>query len=387
MIRIPTWLWKPLVRGGVVFAAVVLAVSIYGDFIQAQPAATVAPKSGEELYVAACSSCHGFDGKGVSQQQVGFSQPLKSFTNYNFATREPEAEWVAVAHEGGPVRGFSRLMPAFGDALTLDELTLIARYIRTFCPDKAWPRGDLNLPRAMFTEKAFPEDEVVYTAGFNAEGSGNFSNELIFEKRFGARNQFELVIPFDWKEQIIDPDGGSDWNGGVGDIALGVKRAFYHSLEKGTIFAATAEIILPTGNEDRGFGKGTAIFEPFISYGQSLPAEFFLHSQAGLELPFDTDKAGNEAFWRVALGRAFNEGMFGRVWAPMLEFLSARELESGASISWDVVPQIHFTLNARQHIMMNVAVRVPLTESDVRDTQILVYLLWDWFHGGFFEGW
>ena len=35
---------------------------------------------------------------------------------------EPDADWIWVAHQGGPVRGFSNMMPAFGDALTMDEL-------------------------------------------------------------------------------------------------------------------------------------------------------------------------------------------------------------------------------------------------------------------------
>lgn len=387
MIKIPVRILKPLARAGVFSVVGIVALSLCGASIQAQSMPGEPLKSGEELYVAACSSCHGLDGRGVPQQQLGFDLPPADFSDCSFAPREPDSDWIAVAHGGGPMRGFSRLMPTFGEALTYGELALVITHVRTFCPDKSWPRGDLNLPRAMFTEKAFPEDELVYTAGFKVEGEGEFSNELIYEKRFGARNQFELVVPFDWQNQEIGPDGAANWNGGIGDVALGVKRVFYQSLEKGSIFAVTGEIILPTGNEDKGFGKGTAIFEPFVSFGQVLPADFFLHAQAGLELPFDTNKAGNEVFWRAALGRAFNEGMFGRTWAPMLEVLSARDLESGADISWDLVPQMHLTLNTRQHLMMNVAVRVPVTDSGPRDTQILVYLLWDWFDGGLFDGW
>ena len=387
MIRIPMFFWKHLAKAGVFSTALVLAFTIHGAFILAQSESGPGLLSGEELYIAACSSCHGLYGNGVPQEQLGFDVVPADFTDCSFASREPSADWVAIAHAGGPVRGFSRLMPAFGEALTYDELALIMKHVKTFCSEKAWPDGSLNLPRAMFTEKAFPEDEMVYTAGFKAEGKGEFSNELIYEKRFGARNQFELVVPFDWQNQEIGPDGETNWNGGIGDVALGVKRVFYHNLEKGSIFAVTGEIILPTGNEDKGFGKGTAIFEPFVSYGQLLPADFFLHAQAGLELPFDTDKAGNEVFWRAALGKAFNEGMFGRTWAPMMEVLCARDLESGADTSWDLVPQVHFTVNTRQHIMMNIAARIPVTDSGIRDTQVLVYLLWDWFDGGFFQGW
>lgn len=387
MITIPYGISRPAGRQWIYFPVGMLAFLMLSVTAIAQSGAVPASLSGEELYISACSNCHGLDGAGTPQQQLGFDVEPADFTDCTFASREPASDWIIVAHEGGEVRGFSRLMPAFGDALSYDELALIMEHVKNFCTDKNWPDGSLNLPRAMFTEKAFPEDEVVYTAGFNVEGDGEFSNELIYEKRFGSRNQFELVVPFDWRDQAIGSQEEHGWNGGIRDIALGVKRVFYHSLEKGSILAVTGEVILPTGNEEKGFGKGTAIFEPFLSYGQILPSDFFLHAQTGIEVPFDGDKAEQEAFWRAALGRKFSQGPFGRTWAPMMEVLGSRELESGADISWDLVPQVHFTLNTRQHIMMNVAVRVPVSDSSNRDTQILVYLLWDLFDGGFFDGW
>ena len=54
---------------------------------------------------------------------------------------------------------------------------------------------------------------------------------------------------------------------------------------------------------------------------------------------------------------------------------------------WDVVPQMQVTLSKLQHVMVAGGVRIPLTERDGRSTQALVYLLWDWFDGGFFEFW
>jgi hypothetical protein len=32
-------------------------------------------------------------------------------------------------------------------------------------------------------------------------------------------------------------------------------------------------------------------------------------------------------------------------------------------------------------------VRTPLTDVDARQTEIMVYLLWDWFDGGLLDGW
>ena len=338
-------------------------------------------RSGAELYQEACAACHRSDGTGQQQSLVGFSVPLPDFTDCSFATREPDADWVAVAHQGGPVRGFSPLMPAFGEALTEDELFRIMGHVRTMCTDDEWPRGELNLPRTFFTEKAYPEDEAVLTTGFTVTGSAAISNDLVYEKRLGPRNQLELKLPIDAARRADDT-----WAGGAGDIAIGFKRAVSHSLERGRIFAVTGEFILPTGDEAAGLSAGTTIFEPFVSFGQILRGDSFLQAQAGVELPF-TSRAEREAFWRVAAGRTFTEGPWGRAWSPMIEILAARELSSGQRVHWDLVPQVQFTLNTRQHVMANVGVRVPVNARSGRQTQVLVYLLWDWFDGGLFDGW
>ena len=133
---------------------------------QQAPAAPAGPpvqRTAEELYRTACATCHGPDGKGSPRSVVGFEAPLPDFTDCAFATGEPDPDWFAVVHEGGPVRALDRHMPAFGDALSPDDIRLAISHIRTFCTDPAWPQGDLNLPRAFFTEKAFPENEAVWT--------------------------------------------------------------------------------------------------------------------------------------------------------------------------------------------------------------------------------
>jgi hypothetical protein len=71
----------------------------------------------------------------------------------------------------------------------------------------------------------------------------------------------------------------------------------------------------------------------------------------------------------------------------MVEVVAVRELESGATIEWGYVPQLQVTLTQRQHIMFNLGVFLPMTELDTRNTQVLGYLLWDWFDGGLDEGW
>jgi len=366
--------------------SIVLLLSVGGHAQEGGVVAGAAqtPRTGAALYATACANCHGSNGQGAPAANALLPTPVPDFTDCNFAAREPDADWGAIIHAGGPVRAFDRMMPAFGDALSADEIQAILDHVRTLCGDDTWPRGELNLPRALLTEKAYPEDEAVWTTSVVLDGPGAVVNEIVYEKRFGPRNQIELKVPFAANEL-----GPGEWRFGAGDIAVGFKRALVHNLRRGTILSAAAELIAPTGDESAGAGAGVTRFEPFVSFGQILPAASFVQAQAGVELPFDRMRAEREAFWRVVGGATWAQGAlgFGRAWTPMLEIVAGRALEAGARTEWDVVPQVQVTLNTRQHVMLNVGVRMPVNERAGRPTRVMAYLLWDWFDGGLFDGW
>lgn len=343
--------------------------------------------TGEEIFNLSCATCHGADGAGSSQSVVGFPLPLPNghdFPDFNDCptnTAEPMPDWMAVVHEGGPVRGLDRHMPAFGDALSDAEIESVVRHLWTFCRDPSWPRGDLNLPRAFFTEKAFPENETVWTTGVATSGAKAVSNELVYEHRVGSRSQYEVAIPFDMQQ-----NGNGEWSRGIGDVEIAVRRSFYANLERGSIFAAGAAVVLPTGKESQGLGNGFTIYEPFAMWGQYLGANGFAQFHAGLEIPSNHDLGENEGFVRTALGYTFAQDRgFGRAWTPMTEVLMAKPADGDAE--WDVVPQVQISLSKLQHVLLNVGVRVPLNEREERKPQFLTYILWDWFDGGFFQFW
>lgn len=339
-------------------------------------------RTGQQIYRDACAACHGPNGAGAIPELIVFETPVPDFSDCRFGPREGDVDWFGVVHDGGPARGFSRMMPAFGDALTDEEIRRVVDYLRTFCDQSEWPRGELNLPRPQVTEKAFPEDEAVYTTVPSLERPFVWEHELVYEKRFGARNQWEVAVPFTIAKRAND-----DWTGGLGDVAVGVKRAMYHNLNRGTILSAAIEAILPTGDEDDGFGSGTLRFEPFISAGQLLPSDAFLQFQLGAEIPTDRDRATEEGFWRGVIGRTFTEHRFGRIWSPMIEVLGSREFASGENTRWDVLPQFQVSLSTRQHVRANVGVLVPINDTQDRPVRLWFYLLWDTFDGPFFAGW
>jgi mono/diheme cytochrome c family protein len=343
--------------------------------------------SGQTIYRAACVTCHGADGRGSPSSVVGFALPLANGHSFpDFAdcptnTVEPSGDWMAVVHSGGPVRALDRHMPAFGDALSADQIERVVQYLWTFCRDRSWPRGDLNFPRGLFTEKAFPENEILFLTG-SRPGRAGVTESLVYERRFGSRGTYEVNVPLALGQ--VEP--GGPWRRGLGDVEITVRQTVHASVEHGSILALGGAVMLPTGKDSLGLGNGYSVFEPLLLAGQMLGANGFVQVQAGYEIASDRTRGVNEAFTRTALGYTWaQDAGRGRAWTPMAEVLVARP--SRGPVEWDVVPQAQVSLSKLQHILVNVGVRMPLTQRDARKPQLMTYLLWDWFDGGLFEFW
>jgi mono/diheme cytochrome c family protein len=347
----------------------------------AQVAGAAAP-DGAALFKADCAACHGSDGRGRSAAEVGFDLPLPNFTDCTFTTPEPDSDWSSIIHRGGPARGFDRMMPAFGETLTEDEIEALIRHLRSFCKNPRWPRGELNMPRALFTEKAFPEDEAVITTSLTTEGPDSLSHLFAWEQRFGIGNQIELAIP------IARADLGSQgWKSGTGDMTIGVKHVLHHDLERGSILAFGGEVTLPTGDEAKGFGEGTTLLESFVLWDKLLPHDAFMQMQGIFEAPRDSAR-DSEAQIRVAFGRTWTaDAPFGRGWTPMIEAIGVKPLTAGAKTEWDLVPQLQVTLSRRQHIQAGAGFRMPANDRANRTGSFVFFLLWDWADGRLREGW
>jgi hypothetical protein len=273
-------------------------------------------------------------------------------------------------------------MPSFGEALTSEQIDDVIAYLRSLCRNPHWPRGELNLPRALVTEKAYPEDEVVISTALNAQGAPGGTTHIFHEQRFGMKNQIEIDVPINFQDQ------SHTWYGGIGDTTLGLKRTMFSSLRSGSILSLFGGAILPTGNKARGFGTGTTTFETFAAFDQLFRTNTFVQTQFGANLPRHTDIAPQSIFFNTAIGQSFaaNRGL-GRLWSPMFEFLGARDLVDSAKTNWDVLPQMQVTISKRQHIRANLGVRIPVNNTAGRPVQVMFYLLWDWFDGRLNEGW
>lgn len=338
--------------------------------------------TGQQLYQAACVACHGADGKGQPQSVRGFDTEPPDFTDCGFATPEADLDWSSIVHMGGPVRALDRNMPSFIDALTDDEIDRTIEYIRGFCTEPGWPRGDLNFPRAIFTEKAYPENEAVLTTTMASHPTGSVTNDFLYEHRIGKRAQYEINVPLN-----LQRDQKGHWVRGLGDIHVAYRRLLFDSLSHGSLAAWGGEIKFPTGKEWEGLGGGTTIFEAFGMWDQALPSDGFLQTQAGFEVPAQQDRASKEIFWRAAVGKTYTEHIWGRAWSPIVEILGAKELEAGHEPEWDIAPQVQVSLSGLQHVLLSVGMRLPVNERASRSKTVVVYFLWDWFDGGLFSNW
>ena len=342
-------------------------------------------RRGEVVYKGGCIACHGSDGKGAAQYLTVFTRPdtWPDFTRCDQTTPEDDAEYKAVILHGGPSRGFSQIMPAFGALLTDEQINDVIAYLRSFCRNvRHYPRGELNLPRALVTEKAFPEDELVVSTAMNASGPASNTTDVIHEETFAGRNQLEVDAPVDYAKQ------NGNWTEGVGDITVGLKRELFSSLRTGSILSLQGGVLLPTGDSSRGFGAGTTTFEPFAAFDQLFPENTSFQFQVGADIPFNTNVTPRSLFYRMAVGQSMapDHGL-GRLFTPMVELLGVRDFDSAASNDLDVLPQMQVTVSRRQHIRVDVGVQEPFTDTRGRHPQVVFYVLWDWADGKFWEGW
>ena len=340
---------------------------------------------GKVVYNSGCIACHGAEGKGADPASTVFVRPhtFPDFTRCDQTTPEPDSSYKAVILHGGHGLGFSQIMPAFGDLLTDQQINDVIAYVRTLCHNTGnYPAGELNLPRALITEKAFPEDELVISTAADAGSPASWTTDVIHEETFAGRNQIEVDVPINYAVQ------NNNWTSGFGDITIGLKRELYSNLRAGSIISAQAGFLLPTGDSTRGFGAGSTTFEPFLAYDQLLGERNFLQFQLGGDVTFDSTKSPRSIFFNVAAGRsmAADHGL-GRLYSPMLELTGTHSYIAGAGTDLNLVPEMQVTVSKRQHIRAAAGVSAPVTNTSDRKPQILFYVLWDWAEGAFWNGW
>jgi cytochrome c oxidase cbb3-type subunit III len=150
------------------------------------------PATGPEMYRAWCSQCHGAGGRGDGESAANLRTRPRDFTNCRVVAGEADESLARVVREGGRATGLSADMPAF-ETLPPQQIALLVREVRGFCPEGGWVTGVLSFPRWLLGDKAFPENEVV--ASPEVQEDGTLGLGLALELRPWRRTSLELEVP------------------------------------------------------------------------------------------------------------------------------------------------------------------------------------------------
>jgi mono/diheme cytochrome c family protein len=354
-----------------VFCRFLLALCIA---LAARPLAAERPRmEPKALYAQACAACHGTDGKGSPTYQG--ETPVPDFSDCPANTAEPSEQWETIVSRGGPSRGLSSAMPAYGEALDPEEIRGLVAYLRTFCQNfEKYPPGDLNFRRPLDTGKAYPEQEIVLKpeyARFDEDGATGM--EASYENRISRGFQYEVTVPF-----VLQSAGET----GLGDLEIELKQVVGFSLPRMEILSAGLGLTLPTGDLEKGLGDGATVFEPFVAFGKAW-GPTILQTRLQGEISANAARRDSVLAFQLALSRALGPPRV--AWTPAVEFLGSRNLATGEN-EWASVLEISKPLSALGHVIGALGVRLPITESQEK-YRIEAYVLWDFGDGPFWNGW
>ena len=321
------------------------------------------PSTIPEMWTAWCARCHANDGTGKVAEPTVNIEPM-DFTDCSITSPEGDSDWEAVITHGGPVVGLSSQMPAFGDVLKPTQVSEFVAFIKKFCTEKGWPSGNLNLPRPLFAEKAFLENELILApvASHRKGEPTEFELAAIYERRIGKRGQIEAILPFG------SLDAGAGRSSGVGDVELGFKYAL-NPLASNHLVSAGFDVVLPTGREARGLGGGTVVFEPYLATATVIGSQTYVQAQLKLEFPRTEPWRDRTTVYNIYLGHD----------AKLLPSTLTYGVElNGENDEVAFTPQLRKGLSKSGALAGAFGVRIPINKRDEQGVKWVGYLLWEY---------
>ena len=276
-------------------------------------------------------------GRRRAATRVGFDLPLPDFTDCNFAPRA-HGDWVGIATRADP--------SAHSTDAGVRQVLSADRCRRNWHTSAAsartrWPRGELNLPRALVTEKAYPENEAVLTTTIAASGPAAMSHGSSTSTGSARATSIEVAVPL-----ALQRTARASGSAGSATSPSASSTPSSTALDAGTILSASGRGGPADRQGDAGPRQGRHIFEPFVAVRPD-PARRRLPAGPGRRRAADrhTTAPDDEAFWRVALGKTF-------IQRPLRPHVVADGRAPGrararttASRQWDIVPQMQVTLS------------------------------------------
>jgi hypothetical protein len=232
----------------------------------------------------------------------------------------------------------------------------------------AHPGVDLSHP--LVIESPLPESKLRLNYGFADAGDGaEHVAELEAEYAITRTFSFEAVLPY----ALLDPDEGPGQDH-FGDAVVAFKLASYAWVGRSVMPAVGVEVVLPTGDEERGIGSDHVLeLEPFLRLGAwSGPFEFI--GSFGVGFPVNqTDEESDEEDLALAYGVS---ALYHA--APRLQALVELHGDSvfGADDAHALYVSPGLTVQPLNDKSINLGAGVTLPLTDEREFDYAINLMW-----------
>jgi len=134
---------------------------------------------------------------------------------------------------------------------------------------------------------------------------------------YGVTDAFQLGAGWEAYKHSDPDDEPSEQ--GIGDVEVEAMYSWMSIADSPVHAALAMEVVIPTGDEDKGLGEGSTVYEPIAILAADLDV---LHGgQIFLNVGAEIDRNGSEKFVNVGAFMAVNN------WVPSLEWNRSEEQE------------------------------------------------------------
>ena len=225
------------------------------------------------------------------------------------------------------------------------------------------------MDNSFLIEEAYNQEEGVVQHIFNGVhginklfGQEKHSLDLSLTQEwpiFSQRHQFSYTVPY-----------GFLWDGsqsvrGVGDVLLNYRYQAYLDEKTLTAFAPRFSLVLPTGDDQQGFGNGVLGYQWSLPFSTALGDRWFVHANAGLTYLPEVGAGRSKDLFDYNLGASAIYCVSGR-FNILVEWIGHWEgsLEDDGHIAREfssvISPGVRYAFNFRNGSQMVLGLGVPI---------------------------
>jgi hypothetical protein len=225
------------------------------------------------------------------------------------------------------------------------------------------------MDNSFFVEEAYNQEpgivQHIFTAGYSVSHlshPGDKRHDLMFTQEwpaYGEAHQFSYTLPYSFAREE------GRWTDGIGDVLLNYRYQAYFDEKSLTAFAPRFSLVLPTGNEHKGFGNGNLGYQWNLPFSTTFGDRLFAHANAGLTFLPNSGEEPKHDFLNYNLGSSFIycfSGSFNFLiewvgnWNETVASTGRVEREFASFIS----PGVRYALNFRNGSQLVLGLALPL---------------------------